>query len=195
MGQGITKKGNNTTASRTATGLVVVAVELSPNEMQFARVGGEYAVNNASNIKEGDYVNFDFVVDPTTNSMVADKLQLDPTTKGTIINGQSIQDLNINRGESYLITNSVVNGTIKINGGVLVVTESTINKIKDELNASDFTIILMNSTVNGDFKVDSGANTSFVAQGCRFYENIKFTKKDPVILCIANSEINKLVVK
>ncbi|GAB4205607.1 MAG: hypothetical protein Fur0023_14590 [Bacteroidia bacterium] len=194
MGKGIKKK--NILTMRSGNVDVVVPIELNSNEMQLARIGSEILLTNASGINDGDYIQFELTWDSQNNVIVADKPQRDPNIKSTVYNNQTIDTLTVNPDEAVLITGTTVTDKIIIKGGILVIGgNSTIEKIKDEGNPSSVSMVLLQSTVNKEVRLNETNNVVFVANGSAFNDNVVIAKNDPTVLCVSDCRIKKLAVK
>ncbi|MEW6773867.1 MAG: hypothetical protein AB1304_07700 [Bacteroidota bacterium] len=195
MGKGIKRKIDVVSGSSARITDTVIITELNQNEIQLARIGTEIPLLNANSISDGDYVEFTLIFDNNSQMIVGDKPQRDATVKSSVYNNQSISNITVNRNEVVLIINKSQVGEIEVNGGIIVSDDSIIEKIKDGNTPSDMTILLHNTQVTKDIKINGGATVIFVAHSSTFNENIKFSQNNPKILCLSDCNVNKLTVK
>jgi len=195
MGKGIKMKDKFN--ARTASNESVIVTELTPQEMNLARIGSEITLVNGSNFNDGDYIEFMLITNAQNNTIVADKAQKIPNVKTTLIDSQQLANpVYVGKDEVVYIVNSSVQADIIINGGILLLESSNIDKIKDETPAGSFTVITIKSTVNDVIKFNTqNSAINFVAQSSIF-NNFKFSNIVPVIFCLSECTINgKLTIK
>lgn len=175
----------------------VIVTELTPEEMNLARIGSEIILVNGSSFNDGDYIEFTLITNPQNNTIVADKVQKILNVKTTLIDSQQLTTpVSIGKDEVVYIVNSSIQADIIITGGILLLESSSINKIKDDRSASSFTVITIKSTVNDAIKFDvQNSAINFVAQSSIF-NSVKFDNIVPLIFCLSECTINgKMTIK
>jgi len=87
----------------------VIVTELTPEEMNLARIGSEIILVNGSSFNDGDYIEFTLITNPQNNTIVADKAQKILNVKTTLIDSQQLTTpVSIGKDEVVYIVNSSI---------------------------------------------------------------------------------------